>query len=288
MSPIELSFDEGNIYECPLSNIMDARKVIAFHSYKGGTGKTTCITNLAALYASQGKKICLMDFDIYAPSLTSYFNADPQYHIHDLLSGKAGIDDVLVDYTKKLKLDGELHIAFASPAKEDIHSIEINYDNNFQIKSLKQFLAVKKQLLQREGFDYIFIDTSPGIRYWSINALAATDILFLMLKINNMDINGTKQMITEIYDSLTRFGLNTHLILNKVPGASPLNSYNPNLFNDVQNEIETLLDLPVFLSIPCYCDIQFNRDEFLWALYKPQHPFSETLREIPTLLQKIK
>jgi cellulose biosynthesis protein BcsQ len=268
--------------------MMNTKKVMAFHSYKGGTGKTTCVVNLAALYASLGFKVCLIDFDIYAPSLTSYFNASPKYYIHDLLSSEAGIHDVLVDYSKKIKVDGELHIAFSSPSKEDIHGVEINYDNNFQLKALKQFLTIKRQLLEKEGFDYILVDTSPGIRYWSINALATADILFLMLKINNMDINGTKTMISEIYDSLTRYGLSTHLILNKVPGASPINAYNTENFNETQLDIENTLNLPVFLSIPCFCDIQFNRDEFLWALNKPDHPFSMKLREIPSLLAKIK
>ena len=244
--------------------------------------------NLAALYASMGKKVCLMDFDIYAPSLTSYFDASPRYFVHDLLSDEAGIHDVLVDYSRRLGVSGELHIAFSSPSKEAIHGIEINYDNNFQLKALKKFLSVKRQLLEKEGFDYIFVDTSPGIRYWSINALASADILFLMLKINNMDINGTQKMIREIYDALTRYGLKTYLILNKVPGASPINDYDPVFFGEVKSEIEEYLELPVFLSIPCFCDIQFNREEFLYALKKPDHPFSMKLKEIPTLLEEIK
>jgi MinD-like ATPase involved in chromosome partitioning or flagellar assembly len=234
-----------------------------------------------------GKKVCLVDFDIYAPSLTSYFGANPQYHIHDFLAGDVGFHDVLVNYSKTLGVSGELHIAFSSPSKEAIHGIEIQYDNNFQLRALKKFLAIKRQLLEREGFDYIFVDTSPGIRYWSINALASADILFLMLKINNMDINGTQKMIKEIYDALTRYGLKTYLVLNKVPGASPINSYTPVLFQEVQREIEEFLDLPVFLSIPCYCDIQFNREEFLWALNRPDHPFSMRLRDIPSLLTQI-
>jgi MinD-like ATPase involved in chromosome partitioning or flagellar assembly len=262
-------------------------KVIAFHSYKGGTGKTTCVVNLAALFASMGKKICLIDFDIYAPSLTSYFGVSPKYFIHDLLSGDADFHDVLVNYSRTLNVSGELYIGFSSPSKEDIHSIEIAYDNNFQIKALRQFLAVKRQLIEKEGFDYIFVDTSPGIRYWSINALASADILFLMLKINDMDISGTQKMIKEIYDSLTRYGLKTYLILNKVPGASPINSYEPIFFDEVKSDIEKLLGLSVFLSIPCYCDIQFNRKEYLWALNKPDHPFSMRIRDIPSLLEKI-
>jgi cellulose biosynthesis protein BcsQ len=265
---------------------MNTKKVMAFHSYKGGTGKTTCVVNLAAIYASLGLKVCLLDFDVYAPSLTSYFEVSPKYFIHDILSGDAGIDDAFVDYSSKIKADGELHIAFSSPAKEDIHALEIQYDNKFQLKALKEFLSIKRRLVDKEGFDYILIDTSPGIRYWSINALAVADILFLMLKINNMDINGTKKMITEIYDSLTRFGLNTHLILNKVPGASPIDELNQNLFEEIKSEIEEILNLPVFLSIPCFCDIQFNRSEFLSAIYRPEHPFSMKIREIPELLTK--
>jgi chromosome partitioning protein len=275
-----------NIYQCPQPNTMEKGKVIAFHSYKGGTGKTTCITNLAALYARQGKKVLLMDFDLYAPSLTTYFNAEPQYHIHDLLLENAGIHDVIIDYTKKLKLDGELHIAFASATKEDIHNIELT-DEKKLLQSLRHFMWVKRQLFEKEAYDYVFLDTSPGIRFWSLNALAATDILFLMLKINNMDINGTKKMTSEIYESLSRFGLQKYLILNKVPSPIQADNYDPAQLQKAQTKIEETLDLPIFLSIPCYCDIQFNIDEYLWALNKPEHPFSKRLSEIPGLLSKI-
>lgn len=257
---------------------------MAFHSYKGGTGKTTCITNLAAHYANLGYKVCLIDFDIYAPSLTSYFEYTPNKYIHHLLTGETDINEVLVNYTPKLDIKGELHIAFSSPRKEDIHQIEINYDNKFQINALKKFLQIKKQLQEKNKFDYILIDTSPGIRFWSINALALADKLFFLLKINNMDINGTQKMIKEIYESLTRFGLSTHLILNKVPGASPTQEYEPEKFNQTMQEIENTLDTPISLTIPCYCDIQFNREEFLWVLKNPEHPFSKRIKEIPQLL----
>jgi chromosome partitioning protein len=44
----------------------------------------------------------------------------------------------------------------------------------------------------------IIIDTSPGIRYWSINALALADTLFLTLKMDNLDIDETKKMADDI------------------------------------------------------------------------------------------
>ena len=52
------------------------RKIVAFHSYKGGTGKTLFSINLATTYANRGKKICLFDLDFRAPSLHAAFKTD--------------------------------------------------------------------------------------------------------------------------------------------------------------------------------------------------------------------
>lgn len=51
---------------------------IAFHSYKGGTGKTTIASNLSAHFVNQGKKVVLIDLDLYSPSLQTYFKTIPK------------------------------------------------------------------------------------------------------------------------------------------------------------------------------------------------------------------
>lgn len=42
-------------------------KVISFHSYKGGRGRTTAIASMANLYARSGKNVALLDLDVTAP-----------------------------------------------------------------------------------------------------------------------------------------------------------------------------------------------------------------------------
>ena len=261
---------------------MTREKTIAFHSYKGGTGKTTLVSNLAALYANRGMKICLLDFDLYAPSLVTYFRKKPEYYLNDLLSGDVQVSDVLVDLSSVLGLEGKLFVGFSSPKREDIHEIEIHHEIKWQLSALRRFLAAKKELISKYGMDYILLDTSPGIRYWSINAIAASELLFLVMKTSSMDIEGTKKMIKDTYESLTKLGSKKFIIANKTAGASPIEELQ---INDTEGssftkDIEKNLETKVIGAIPCYCDVQFNRNEFLSTINKPNHPFSKKVNDL--------
>jgi chromosome partitioning protein len=262
-------------------------KALAFHSYKGGTGKTTLVTNLAATFASSGMRVCLLDFDLYAPSFTMYFRKKPELYLNDLLSGDANISDILVNVSSELGLKGELFLGFSNPKKEDIYKIELQPSKQ-QLIALRNFIAAKKELFSKYKIDFLILDTSPGIRYWSINAIAVADLMFLMMKASEMDINGTKTMITEIYESLIKFGSKYFIILNKVPGAAPLQEYQQNADDRMILEIEERIGAEVIGTIPCFCEVQFNRHEFLSTIKMPEHPFSQRIFDIADKINKIK
>jgi len=266
---------------------LSVAKTLAFHSYKGGTGKTTLVTNLAATFASRGMRVCVLDFDLYAPSFTIYFRKKPELYLNDLLAGNAEMSDILLDISSELKLKGELFIGFSSPKKEDIHEIELQ-PSKWQLSALRNFIAAKKELFSEYKIDYLLLDTSPGIRYWAINAIAVADFLFLMMKANEMDITGTKTMITEIYESLIKFGSKYFIILNKVPGASPLQEFQTDVNDRMILEIEERIGPQIMGAIPCFCEVQFNRHEFLSTIKKPTHPFSKKIFEIADKIEEIK
>jgi hypothetical protein len=46
---------------------------------------------------------------------------------------------------------------------------------------------------------------------------------------------------------------------------------------------ETGID--VMTSIPCYCDIQFAQKEFLTVLVYPDHPFSQQIHHLKSLIE---
>jgi chromosome partitioning protein len=263
-----------------------SKNTIAFHSYKGGTGKTTLIANVAARFAFEGYKVCLLDGDLFAPSLSIYFRKKPNTYLNDLLSGQAQISDILVDVGTELDLKGTFLVGFSSSRKEDINDIEVKHDMKWQLEALKRFLLAKKKLFEKYKLDYLFLDTSPGIRYWSVNSLAAADTLLLLMKDSDIDIEGTRKMINDIYDSLSRYGSKYYVVLNKVPMESVMVNYSGIAEEQAWiSELERVVGAQVVGSIPCFCDIQFSRHEFLFAIKQPEHPFS---KRIATLVEKIK
>lgn len=296
---------------------------IAFHSYKGGTGKTTIGANFAALLAKKGYRVFLLDLDVYAPSLQTYFNEKkPKKWINDFLFGNAEVDDILMDLTPTLdnygnsnfsssskdKPNGRLMAGFSNSKREEIYKLESGgKQENSKMQLLRKFILLREQLLSSHDADYIIIDTSPGIRYWSINALAVADVLFLTLKMDELDIEGTKTIAQEIYSSFTRHGTKSYLLLNRVAGYCTPHSMSlknesiegaasRNSVTNIQNVGSSTIQMPkeqdqsdiinmlskeikmdVISSIPCYCDIQFNKREYLTVLEYPHHPFAEKI-----------
>jgi chromosome partitioning protein len=281
-------------------------KCISFHSYKGGTGKTTLAANFSYLLASKGYKVYLLDLDFYAPSLYSYFNFEPQFWINDYLRNKADLDDIMIDSRSLIdfKFEGELSVGFSKGGKEDIYQLEgsLLNDKEQQVRQFRNFIAMREDLLVNKEADFIVMDTSPGIRYWSINSIVISDIVLLTLKMGDLDLRGTIKMIKEIYSSLIEHGSVCKLLLNRVAGycvpQSDLDSANKNIMsgdsvykNKIDRELEKIVNglvkVDTMLEIPCYCDIQFKEKEFLTIHEFPEHPFATKIKDLVNQVENL-
>jgi cellulose biosynthesis protein BcsQ len=217
--------------------------------------------------------------------------------------------------SSKDKPNGKLMACFSNSKREEIYKLESGgKQEHSKMQLLRKFILLREQLLSSHDADYIIIDTSPGIRYWSINALAVADILFLTLKMDELDIEGTKTIAQEIYSSFTRHGTKSYLLLNRVAGyctphgmslnESMEESASRNSVTNIQNVGSSTIQMPkeqdqsdiinmlskeikmdVISSIPCYCDIQFNKREYLTVLEYPHHPFAH---KINSLIENLK
>jgi chromosome partitioning protein len=73
-------------------------------------------------------------------------------------------------------------------------------------------------LMSKYTADYLLLDTSRGMRFWSINTLAIADTLLLTLKSGDLDIEGTKRLVEEIYRPFTKPGSKAYLLCNRIAG----------------------------------------------------------------------
>lgn len=298
---------------------------IALHSYKGGTGKTTIASNLSAHLAKQGNVVVLLDLDLYSPSLHTYFRITPKKWINDFLYSSANVKDIITDVSftlyhgkdyeydsylnqsskndQVINLDskGRLLLGLSHSNIDNFHQLDVSGIEN-QKHFFRKLVSFRDQIISKFNPDYIILDTSPGIRYWSLNTLAVSDIFLLTLKMGDIDIKGTEIMIKEIYSSFMHSGTKSFLLWNKVAGyCVPHSDFktNPKMLsidindNASSTQIERMefeeeqeiaskgmFDLNILVSIPCFCDIQFKKREYLTSFYYPSHPFSQRIESL--------
>jgi septum site-determining protein MinD len=255
-------------------------KTLAFHSYKGGTGKTSLVVNLGAIYAKQGLNVCILDFDFRAPSLNVLFKGRPEFWLNDYLEDKCGIIDTLVDQSDRFKLPGSLWVGFANPALEALKDI-MSKDRKWEVKALTKTLAGKKEILQEKKIDYLIYDTSPGAQYSSINALAGADLVSLVMKADEFDLAGTKELARGVYEAL---GRKSGIVLNKIPLEQVAAAGGKEKFG---RQIEAEVGLPLVGMIPCMCELMAFGGKSIYAIDKPDHTFTRSVSEIAETLKKM-
>lgn len=248
-------------------------KIIAVHSYKGGTGKTLVSINLAATLAKQGKKVCLMDLDFRAPSLSTFFSLEKvEGWLNDYLNGTRKIDKVLMDLSGRVNGEGELFVGLADPSTEAIREMSAK-DRKWEMRALGRLLALRNSLLNDNGFDYLIFDTSPGLQYSSINAIVSADLAIVASTFDRSDVKGTKRMLHELYDL---FEKKTDIVVNKVL----YNVSSKSGKEEVQKKIMEIYQVPVLGIIPCFCDVAKAEGAFIFSQEKPEHPFAKIMNEI--------
>jgi MinD-like ATPase involved in chromosome partitioning or flagellar assembly len=70
-------------------------QVVTFYSYKGGTGRTMALANVAWILAANGKRVLVADWDLESPGLHRFFKP---FLDADAISGTGGVIDLIRAY----------------------------------------------------------------------------------------------------------------------------------------------------------------------------------------------
>jgi MinD-like ATPase involved in chromosome partitioning or flagellar assembly len=246
--------------------------IITLHSYKGGTGKTLLSLNLAAILAKLGKKVCLFDFDLRAPSLFSILKVERiEYWLNDYLNSACEIGKVVVDLSSRVSGNGRFCSVFANPATEAIRDI-LNKSSRWEMRALEKLLSLRNTMLNDQEFNYLVFDTSPGLQYSSINAIVAADFVIVATTSDRSDVDGTQRMLRELYGA---FGTKTGLVFNKV-----LDSGSKLHRDELGSRVKEVYRVPLLGLVPCFCEIMRAKGNSIFVEKYPNHPFARTLQGI--------
>ncbi|WP_239395273.1 KGGVGR-motif variant AAA ATPase [Frankia sp. CiP3] len=201
-------------------------KIVTFYSYKGGTGRTMALANIAWILASNGRRVLAVDWDLEAPGLHRYFHpflVDPE------LAGSTGVMDMVWDYAlATLDTQGDPSPGWHEPYADVLnHTVSLRWDferggvlsllsagrqddaygakvNSFDWSSFYDkrgggaFVEAMKQSMAAQ-YDYVLIDSRTGLSDTAgICTVQLPDILVTCFTFSTQSIAGTAAVVESV------------------------------------------------------------------------------------------
>jgi len=203
---------------------MNKTKYITFYSYKGGVGRTLTLANIAYLYALEGKRVVIVDFDLEAPGISNIlpFKNIVKKHLENK-NKKGGIFEFILHYQKhKTALSLRAYycaepipVDSDSNKKGEIYIIpagkeDAAYKQKLQDFSWNRFYSEeggdelfsklrKKIEIEFDNPDVVLIDSRTGLTdIGGICTMLLPDKVVMLTGLNYQNITGVKNTIDSI------------------------------------------------------------------------------------------
>lgn len=208
-------------------------KIITFANQKGGVGKTTSAHIVSIGIAKKGYKVLACDLDPQA-NLTSVLGVDPDgdiVSIYDLFEGDCDITDAIVSTDSGVDLlVGSLMLSGA----------DRKYSATGDEYKLKEALDGIK-----DNYDYIIIDTPPALGVMSLNGLATTDYLTVVMTPDYFSGKGLKQF-QQTVETTKKYLNNPDLKINGLLLTRCDRTNLSSIINDDMEEVAASLDSKIY------------------------------------------
>lgn len=242
--------------------------IVTIHSFRRGVGKSSLIVNLAALLAMQGRRVALVDTDFRLPSLHLFFGLSDEEAAHtlnDYLLDKCDILSTVQDVTPKLGIDagGKLFVVPASDKIADIMQ-SIRTPTN-----IDRYVDGLEKLAQELELDMLLVDTPAGLNEDTLQAIAVSNAIILVLHPDKHDFQGTAVTI----DMARRLQVTAiHLVLNDAPDSLNVES--------VRSQLEQTYHCGGGIVLSHTEELMTMASSQPFVLRYPEHPLTAQIKEL--------
>jgi energy-coupling factor transporter ATP-binding protein EcfA2 len=268
-------------------------QIITFYSYKGGTGRSMALANVAWVLASNGKRVLAVDWDLEAPGLHEYFRPflgeDPDLEstdgLIDMIVSFAGQAIQLKDLPEDLawyeehgnflryatpiqwKFPSQGRLDFVPAGRQSAaYASRVNrfdWIGFYERLGGQRFMAAFREMAQRE-YDYVLLDSRTGVSDTAgICTVQLPDCLVVGFTLNRQGIRGA----AEVAASVNRAGSNVSRTIRIFPVPMRLDNAEKQALdesiNEVRRRFRTFLD-----HLP-----ENEHDEYWRGISVPYIPF---------------
>lgn len=243
-------------------------EIISVVSIRGGHGTTTIAANLAAVFALNGRKVCVVDCSMEYTDLGEMLGVEdsPAYTISDYLSGRCQITDTVLPSTLQFSTSPAGTVDVLLFGKSRLSMIEVR-KNGIDLG----FLADGLHELRQNEYDYIIIDSGHGLSEENMLLMGISDGVLVIMsewKTRSWTDAAVFGDIAKKLDVGRRV-----LVANKFPAHRYL--YDRDLFNRIEKAMIPTFSLAVILP-----QIKEIADGIgIFAVEHPTHPVAGIFKE---------
>lgn len=156
---------------------------ISVINYKGGTGKTCTVINVAHGLALRGKKVLIVDTDPQG-SAAHHLGVTYKDSLYELLLGKADLKSCIVHARERLDI---------ICSNEHLYPAELE-----MAKQKKREHILSQRLAAATDYDYIILDCAPSMNLLNQNALLFAKEILLPVSMEYLALVGVKQLLKNV------------------------------------------------------------------------------------------
>lgn len=255
-------------------------KTVSFCSYRGGTGQSTTLANLAHSLSSRGFNVGCMDLNLSAPDLQFIFpEIDLAYANHKTLhdyvknpSDVVAIEDYVIDVVSPMDSDS---VSSSSQGKLAMIGGSVEPPGHGDVKEIyKTVLNLKDDFIMGYDLEYLLLDVESGLNNHLIPALDISDQMLIFQEWNAAHTNGTIKFIEWLQTTPLKEMKHSHVVTGVAEDSNE-----ENVRTTIRTEYPDDSSPDIFIISDYECP-----DESIISNHKPS---SKTAEQYQNLSKKI-